>query len=431
MAETKRTSPLMRFVQGVADVAAVAQARYGDRLARERAWLGAPTSGDARVPAERERAVGPASHPEPTSASSREAVPSNAPSQATPASGGSEEHAKSRQTIGDPDAPPAPPEPHSLPEPCRDHLVPQGVWPSIKELARRFGKDQSPVYAAALSFFSILSIVPLLVVALAALAFLFHSPAQAMAHLQKLIAQILPGDYAGSAAQRIINDANIQRSVEELIRTRGIAGLIGLLSLVWAAMQIFVNAVPAMNAAFEVQETRSWLRLRLVAFGLLLGAGALFLLSLLPSSGPDFISHLHIPWLHLPQPVPWPIDALFWLAALAINSMMFALIYRFLPNAPTSWRQAFVGGLVAGLLWELAKRGFSAYLANFNSYNKVYGALGGLIVLLLWIYYTSMITLLGAEAASLYRDITERAPEAERQAAGRVAPAASRQRARA
>jgi membrane protein len=409
----------MRFVQRAADVAAVAQARYGARLEREK--LGLPASGERS----------PVARTQPSMESDRAWVDPGGRAEPTLASAGSAKHAESREEIGDPGAAPAPPEPTSPPEPCRDHLVPRGAWPAVKELARRFGKDQCPVYAAALSFFSILSIVPLLVVALAALAFLFPSPGQAMAQLQNLIAQILPGDYAGSAAHRIMSDANIERSVEQLIRTRGIAGLIGLLSLLWAAMQIFVNAAPAMNAAFEVEETRGWIRLRLVAFGLLLGAGALFLLSLLPSSSPDFVRNLHISWLDLPQHVPWPIEALFWLAALAINTTMFALIYRFLPNAPTRWRQAFAGGVVAGLLWELAKQGFSTYLAHFNSYNKVYGALGGLIVLLLWIYYTSMILLLGAEATSLTRDMTERAREAQRQAAERPSPTASRQRARA
>src|SRR5207247_839558 len=121
----------------------------------------------------------------------------------------------------------------------------------------------------------------------------------------------------------MIHEANVQKSVDDLIKTRGIAGVIGLLSLIWATLQIFVNGAPAMNAAFEVVERRGWLKLRLIAFGLLLGAGALFLISLLPSTGPDFIRNLH--WFTLPQPVPWYIEALFWLVALGLNCAMFAL----------------------------------------------------------------------------------------------------------
>ena len=102
---------------------------------------------------------------------------------------------------------------------------------------------------------------------------------------------------------------------------------------------------------------------------------------------------------------------------------------EFLPNAPTTWREAFVGGLVAGGLWELAKRGFAFYLAHFPNSNKVYGGLGALMVLILWIYYTGLILLLGAEAASLYQDIQEAASPAEREAIRPPEPAPSSSRA--
>jgi len=182
---------------------------------------------------------------------------------------GSAGHEKSREEIGDTQARPAPRQPNSPPEPCRDHLLPSGPWPTARELFRRFGKDQCPAFAAALTFFSILSIVPALVVALAALAFLFQDPAEAMQRLQSLIASILPGDFAGKAAKSMIQEANVQKSVEDLIKTRGIAGVIGLLSLIWATMQIFVNGAPAMNAAFEVVERRGWVQPGPVAVGLL------------------------------------------------------------------------------------------------------------------------------------------------------------------
>lgn len=407
----------MAWVQRLADLAAVAQARYGKHLCEEQKTEEQKTVGPP--PAQHTALAGPAS-------------PALDPSAAAPSEAGSAQHAQSREKIGDPSARPAPPEPHSPPEPCRDHLVPQGAWPTVKELFRRFGKDQCGAYAAALSFFSILSLVPVLVVTLAALAFLFQDPHQAMLRLQSLVGSILPGSGAQKTAQELLGQANVEKSVTTLIQTRGIAGAIGLLSLLWASLQIFVNAAPAMNAAFEVEETRSWIKLRLLAMGLLIGAGALFLVSLLPSSGPSFIRSLHIPWLGLPKHVPWYIDTLFWLVALAINSGMFALVYKFLPNARSSWRQAWVGGALAGVLWELAKKGFAFYLSRFAHYDKMYGTLGGLIILVLWIYYTAMILLLGAEAVSLYRDIQEEAAALERAAAPeRPAPAPSPHRARA
>jgi membrane protein len=200
----------------------------------------------------------------------------------------------------------------------------------------------------------------------------------------------------------------VEKSVTTLIHTRGIAGVIGLLSFVWVSLQIFVHAAPAMNAAFGVEEQRGWIRLRLAALGLLTGAGGLFLLSLLSSAGPGLVLRLHLSWPGVSRHLPWSMGVLFALITLAINVTMFALIYKFLPNAPTTWRQAFAGGGVAGVLWELAKQGFAYYLARFAHYDKVYGTLGGLVVLLLWINYTASILFLGAEFAALYGEFRGR-----------------------
>src|SRR5947209_685037 len=140
MAARERAKPLIRFAQRVADVAAVAQARYGERLDQERQRLGRPTH----------REDGGATQPVPP--------PDRVAPLAPAAAQGSEKHQESREKIGDPSAPPAPREPNSLPDPCRHHVVPHGVSSILKELFRRFGQDQCGTYAAALSFFSILSI---------------------------------------------------------------------------------------------------------------------------------------------------------------------------------------------------------------------------------------------------------------------------------
>jgi membrane protein len=237
---------------------------------------------------------------------------------------------------------------------------------------------------------------------------------------------MLPGGDAKRAAATLMRDAQLAQQAEELMKARGIAGIVGILSLVWAALQIFVNAATSMNAAWSAEETRSWWKLRLVALGLLVGAGALFLLSLLPSSGPDAVRRLNIPWLGLPEHVPWWVDLLFALLAVALNIVMFAVIYRFLPNAKLTWREAFVGGAFMGVLWELAKQGFSFYLSRFGNYNKMYGSLGGLMILILWIFYTSMLLLLGAEVAKLYKDIKEgRLRRTEAKPPARPAPEAT------
>jgi len=278
-------------------------------------------------------------------------------------------------------------------------------WLYLKELFARFNKDMCPVFAASLSFFGLISLVPILLMAIAALGYLIHNPDQARVQIIHAIQHLLPGETARKAAQQLMDQIGIENQIKVIMSKRGVAGVVGIVTLIWAAIQIFVSSVPAMNAAWEVTEKRNWLKLRLTALGLLVGAGALFLLSLLPSAGPDLVRRLHIPWLGLPEHVPWYVDLLFTLLALAINAAMFTLIYRYLPAAQVQWREAAVGGVAMGLLWELAKQGFSLYLSHAGAQNVMYGALGGVMLLVTWIYYTSMLLLLGTEVSKLYKDI--------------------------
>jgi membrane protein len=122
----------------------------------------------------------------------------------------------------------------------------------VKELFRRFSRDQCPAFAAALSYFGILAIMPMLVVALAAVAFVLRSPHEARLRLQELVISLLPGSAAQETVRQVLTQTGVEKSVTTLIQTRGLAGLIGLLSLLWVSLQIFVNAAPAMNAAFAV-----------------------------------------------------------------------------------------------------------------------------------------------------------------------------------
>jgi membrane protein len=313
---------------------------------------------------------------------------------------------------------PAPDKPVSAPGAQSEHRDVAGIHGPIgyaKELFARFNGDHCPAWAASLSFFSILSIAPVLLCGLAVLGFLIQDPAEAAAQVKRLVTNLLPGAGAARSANDIIAQLNIEKHAGDLMQKRGVAGLIGLLSLFWAASRIFVNAATPMNAAFRTEEKRGFVKMQLVAIGLLFGAGALFLLSLLPASGPAVLQRL--PFLqNLPNPLPPLLAFVFLLISVAINAAMFTVIYRFLPSpsAGITWKEAAVGGASAAVLWEALKQGFAFYLSHFGgdpNADKVYGALGGLILLVLWIYYSSMVLLMGAEIAKLYSDVQEDAGE--------------------
>ncbi len=300
-----------------------------------------------------------------------------------------------------------------------------------KELFTRFSSDFCPQWAASLSFFSILSLVPTLLCGLAVLGFLIQSPQQATEYVESIVATMLPGKTAQDTARQLISggneggkegkddkkpalSVNISEQAATLMKTRGTAGLIGILSLFWSALQIFLNASTPMNAAFRAKETRGFIKLRVVSLGLLFGAGFLFIVSLVPSAGARFFTESLNDYamgrlFDAAKPAAaFVVTIVTFLAGVAVNAAMYTLIYRYLPSpaARVTWRVAAVGGIVVAVLSEAAKRGFTLYLARFGEqgYNKLYGSLGGLIVLIFWIYYSSMILLLGAEIAKLYSD---------------------------
>lgn len=281
-------------------------------------------------------------------------------------------------------------------------------WSLLRELYNRFTADQCSAWAAALSFYALLSLVPILIFGVAAVGLIYHDSAQATEAVQRFVTSLLPGANASAQAAKIIADAKVPEQAKSLMEFSGIASVIGLVTFFWTASRIFVNAIPPMNAAFGVQETRGFLKLQLYALGLLLGTGVLFFLSLLTSAG---TAALHpIPWFaRLPNPSPWWLQLIFIVLGIAVNVVMFTVIYRFLPSpsAEVNFREAAVGGTVVAILWEAAKQGFALYLRNFggeNGYNKIYGSLGGLMILVLWINYTSILLLLGAEITRLWGD---------------------------
>ncbi|MBC7808868.1 MAG: YihY/virulence factor BrkB family protein [Akkermansiaceae bacterium] len=304
-----------------------------------------------------------------------------------------------------------------------------GVFGYGKELFTRFTGDQCPAWAASLSFFSIISLPSVLLCGLAVLGFVVQSPKVAERYVEKALTQVLPGQTKATAAatpgatekqptaaskataRGIIQDMNIAQSVEEIRKRRGWTAVVGVALLLWSAIQIFVNASTPINAAFGVKETRNFFQVRLVALGLLFSTGILFVLSLLPAAGVQVLNSLKL-FGSYPDPTPFWLDAIFWAVGIAINAVLFTVIYRFLPSpsAKVSWQDARFGGVIAAVLWEIAKQGFALYLQRLGgaaSYDKLYGSLGSIFLLVFWIYYTSMILLLGAEIAKLYGDLRE------------------------
>jgi membrane protein len=192
----------------------------------------------------------------------------------------------------------------------------------------------------------------------------------------------------------------------------GIAAIGGLLLALWSASRGMSGLITAINIAYEEQERRSFLKFNLITIGLTLGLViggilAIVLVAVLPAAVHLLAIGSATKWLLLL--VQWPLLIVLAMAALAV-------LYRFGPDrAKPRWRWVTPGAVTATVFWIVASVGFTVYVANFNGYDKTYGSLGGVVVLLTWLYLSALMVLLGAvinaqSERQTRKDSTEGAP---------------------
>ena len=194
----------------------------------------------------------------------------------------------------------------------------------------------------------------------------------------------------------------------------GFAAIVGLLLALWSASRGMSGLITAINIAYEEKEQRSFLKFNLIALGLTLGLViggilAIALIAVLPAAVQLLAVGSATKWLLLL--VQWPLLIVLVMAGLAV-------LYRFGPDRDKpQWRWVTPGAIAATALWIVASIGFTVYVANFNSYDKTYGSLGGVVILLTWLYLSALTVLLGAvinaqSERQTRKDSTEGAPQA-------------------
>jgi membrane protein len=267
-------------------------------------------------------------------------------------------------------------------------LVKHSWWQVLKRTVREFREDNITDWAAALTYYGVLALFPALI---AVISLLGLAGPSATRPLLDNLSQATPG-----AARDILTGAidNIARSP----RASGLAFLVGLGLALWAASGYVAAFMRASNAIYEVQEGRPiWktLPVRLIVTLVLvvltvITALAVVLTGTLARRVGDLVgvgSTAVTVW----DWVKWPV-------LLLIVSLMLAILYYAAPNVKQpGFRWVSPGGLVAVVLWLVASAVFGLYVANFSSYNKTYGALGGIVGFLVWLWLTNIAVLLGAE----------------------------------
>jgi membrane protein len=275
----------------------------------------------------------------------------------------------------------------------------------LKRTVREFKEDNLTVWAAALTYYGILSLFPLLLVLVSVLGLVGQSATQP---LIDNVGKVAPGP-----AKEIVTGA-----IQNLQESRGAAGIlfvVGLAGALWSASGYIAAFIKASNAIWDVEEGRPvWktipLRLAITLVTVVLLAVMALAVVL---TGPLAEQLGNVVGLGSTAVTIWDIAK--WPVLVLIASFMFAFLYWASPNVRhPKFRWVSPGGVLAVLLWIVASAAFAFYVANFGSYNKTYGALGGVIIFLVWLWISNVVILLGAELnAELERErqIAEGQPE--------------------
>ncbi len=276
----------------------------------------------------------------------------------------------------------------------KDLFSPGGLAPT--ELAARVWREiiDDDIFnrAAILGFFFMLALIPLLLF-LTALLGLF---AQGGTELRDSLFSFL-GRVAPRSAYALVYD-----TVNEITDGSGGGKLtFGLLASIWAASNGMLAVVDTLNMAYHIREARPWWKSRLVAAALTLALAVLVISALMLVLYGGQIAEALAGALGLDGALTFAWRVIQWLMVFAFVLLAFGLIYYFAPNLhEQKLRWVLPGMLVGVILWIAVSLGFRLYLLYFNSYNKVYGSLGAVIILMLWFYLTGVAILVGGEVNS-------------------------------
>ncbi|MDB6082555.1 MAG: putative ribonuclease [Gammaproteobacteria bacterium] len=248
---------------------------------------------------------------------------------------------------------------------------------------------------AALAFYTLFSVAPILIIAVAIAGYVFGPDTAQTEVLSQLRALI--GDAGAAAIRQLLSSAHYSDK-------KGLAAALGIITLVVGATSVFGELQNALERIWQTppppEETGWWrfIRARILSVGMVLGIGFLLLVSLVVSAALAAFGG----WLgtFLPQ-LDIVLPLLDLVLSFGMTVLLFAMIYKYVPRDSVSWGDVWVGATVTAFLFTIGKSLIGLYLGK-SSFNSAYGAAGSLIVLLLWIYYSAQIFLLGAEFTRVF-----------------------------
>jgi membrane protein len=271
--------------------------------------------------------------------------------------------------------------------------APRALYALARQTLSEWLDDNAPTWAASLAYYTVFSLAPTLIIALAIAGAVFGEDA-ARGAVQAQLEGII-----GVTTAATVQAAMVSASREG---SGGFATAVGVLLMVFAATGVFSQLQGALNTIWKVKPAATtvlaFLRTRFLSLAVVMGIGFLLLVSLVVSAATSalcgYVGGALGGWKVLMQVVNLVVGAV-------ASSLLFAMMFKLLPDLKVRWRDVWLGAAVSAVLFTLGKSLIALYLATAATESS-YGAAGSLAALLVWVYYSSMTTLFGAELAQVY-----------------------------
>jgi membrane protein len=256
----------------------------------------------------------------------------------------------------------------------------------VSRTAEGLGNHDAPQRAAGIAYYSILSLFPLLLGLVAVFGF-FLSSVNLQDELLKFVGENIPG------ATDIL-----KQNLVIIVKLRGTVGVLSIVIFFWGASTMFSAMSLSINRVWDIHQNRPFFIRKARELSMALSTGILFILSLVASAIILILRGI----FGSPAEQLVIVDVSGRLIAFLLILVVFLLLYKFIPNTKTYWRYIWPGALLATILFEIARTLFIFYMDNFANYQLIYGSITSIIILLVWIYYSSFIVILGAEFTFQY-----------------------------
>jgi membrane protein len=294
------------------------------------------------------------------------------------------------------------------------------IWRLLKETTDDFQKDEAFQLSAALAYYAMFSVFPLLLLLMAALGFVLGSQITVQQQIHAAIARTFSPQLATAIDQLLTTIKDRASTATGFGVVLLLIGASGVFSQLDTSFQKIWHVSPKPNQGGIVSAAMSFIREKLLSFVMVLAVGLLLLLSLTLTG----LSNAMLGTLStLPIVGGYVGFVVGLIITIALNTLIFALLYKYLPEAHVNWREVWLGAFITALVWELAKRLLALYVET-SSFASAYGAVGTALVLMVWIYFSSVVLFFGAEFTRAHASHQRSAaPQAAHQAAPQAAPA--------